>query len=139
MPKFELYEDKYATPPVQTMEIVPEDGDLRINKMDTLEKCNEYGSWIIVGRLNDLFLECEDSRERLIPLEAWKTRQDEKDKVDLVGAELEGKFDDLASAGKHLRMLEKMLRVARKSYDSLETEVHERLKTFERLDVPYEN
>ncbi len=129
MPQIEVYNSATSN------EIIfkPDNGDVRYRDFGALEQW-QNGNWSYLGDLRELFDSLPSlkmDRDRML---RWI--EEEEAKKDFAD-ELEGKFDDLAKAGEHLRQLEAMLRVARKTYASLTDDVKERLKTFERLDTPY--
>lgn len=129
MPNIEVYNTGTSS------EIVfkPADGDIRYRDYGALEQW-QNGMWSYLGDIRELFDSLPGlkmDRDRML---RWIDAEEVKKEF---ADELEGKFDDLAKAGEHLRQLEAMLRVARKTYDSLTDDVKERLKTFERLDTPY--
>lgn len=129
MPEIEVYNTGISS------EIVfkPSKGDIRYTDHGSLEQW-QNGMWSYLGDIRELFDSLPGlkmDRDRMLRwIEAEEVKKEFADK-------LEGEFDDLAKAGEHLRQLEAMLRVARKTYDSLTDDVKERIKTFERLDTPY--
>lgn len=129
MPKFEV--NQYGEN--QDLVFKPADGDIRYRDYGALERW-QSGSWAYMGDIMDLFDSLPGLKMDRDRFQIWI---DAKDAQEMVADELEGEFDDLAKAGEHLRQLEAMLKVARKTYDSLTDDVKDRLKTFERLDTPY--
>jgi len=132
MPKFEVSQCGNE----QELVFKPSDGDLRCSSFGLFERY-QSGIWSYIGDIDQLFREFELQKTKVVDITNWMIEQQEKDRLALIKNDLESQFDDLAKAGNHLRQLEKMLRIARKTYDSMTEEVEDRLKTFERLDTPY--
>jgi len=132
MPKFEV--NQYGED--QELIFKPTDGDIKYREYGALERW-QSGAWTYIGSIDDLFREHELMKVKLAEVDNWMLDKICKDQAQVIADELEDKFDDLREAGEHLRQLEKMLRIARKTYDALTDDVKARLKTFERLDTPY--
>ena len=129
MPQIETYNSGTS----QEIIFKPSDGDIRYTPHGALEQW-QNGMWSHMGDIRELFDSLPGlkmDRDRML---RWIEKEEARKEF---ADELEGEFDDLKKAGEHLRQLEAMLRVARKTYDSLTDDVKARLKTFERLDTPY--
>ena len=132
MPRFEV--NQYGSD--QELIFKPADGDLRCNNSGFFERW-QAGSWQYVGDIDQLFRDFEITKNKVVELDYWMIDEAKKDAAQVIADELEDKDDALREAGCHLRQLEKMLRVARKTYNSMTIETREKMKTFERLDTPY--
>lgn len=132
MPKFELtnWGDQ------QDISLKITDGDLRINDYHILERW-QSNVWVNIGNIEELLRDCTSMKTQIINFESWMYEQKIKDDELQVLAELENEYDNLKGIGQHLRQLEKMLLVARKSYKAMSAECIAMQKTFERLDQPY--
>lgn len=131
MPKFEL--NQYGED--QELILKPTDGDLRMVSM-TLERL-ENGCWNYIGDLTQLFSDSMILKGDVQLIKNWMLDEQEKAKAQIIADDYEDKDDALREAGEYLRQLEAMLRVARKTYDSMVDETIEKHKTFQRLDSPY--
>lgn len=133
MPKFQLSEFGEAQ---QELIFEPSNGDLRLQNACTLQRY-ENGCWQYVGDIPKLFDDVIKLQTENAVLISHMHDQEAKERAQLIGDELEDKFDDLAKAGKHLRQLERMLLEARKSYETMTGDCKEKLKTFDTLNTPY--
>ena len=133
MPKLEAYNHGYGNSEIA---FTPDEGDVRCDAVGTIQRW-QNGSWYYIGDLDQLFNKSLQADTRITGLEVFMFEQQAKEEVALHMHQLEQKFDDLKEAGEYLRQLEKMLRVARKAYTDMSKATQEKLKTFERLDVPY--
>lgn len=131
MPKFEL--NQYGED--QELILKPTNGDLRMVSM-TLERL-ENGCWNYIGDLTQLFSDSMILKGDVQLIKNWMLDEQEKAKAQIIADDYEDKDDALREAGEYLRQLEAMLRVARKTYDSMVDETIEKHKTFQRLDSPY--
>jgi len=132
MPKFEL--SQFGND--QELVFKPADGDLRCDSFGIINRW-QNGAWYRMGDLDQLFTKMTLAETYIANLQTFQLEQEQKDKEALQMHSLEQEFDDLKEAGEYLRELEKMLRDARKAYTDMSKETKAKLKTFERLDVPY--
>lgn len=128
--------EAYSSGDSQEIIFKPSDGDVRCNMAGAIERYENSG-WMYIGDIDLLFRNVNQLEMDRTELMAHMWDQQRKDQEEIIADELEDKDDALKEVGTYLRELEKMLRVARKSYNSMLAETQAKFKTFERLDTPY--
>lgn len=133
MPKFDLYNDTYNNPPSQQLEIVPADGDMKMDPSGNLEHYTGY--WSHIGNIQTLFNDVEIIRGQVDLQE--KKQKEMEDRIHELqrNRELEERFPDLEAAGEYCEEIRAMLKKANDGYAKMIEKTLEKEKIYNILNT----
>lgn len=134
MPKFDLYDDTYNNPPTQNLEIVPADGDLKMDPSGNLEHYTS-GFWSHIGNIQTLFNDFEIFRGQFDLLEKKQKEMEDRIMELQRNRELETKFPDLEAAGEYCEEIRAMLKKANDGYEKMVKKTLEKEKIYDILNT----
>ena len=134
MPEFDLTEDyNGGQPPKQQIEIVPTEGDVRLEANGNLE--HYIGYWSTVGNIQQLFNDYYEMQGAIQVIQSQQSLMQDRILELQRNRELEEEFPDLGAAGEYCEEIRAMLKKANDGYNKMILKTLEKKKIYDILAV----